>query len=255
LPAHVLRAVAAGPLAPPLLPPVSAAPSLLDPGYWPIETGYTIAPDGAARVFVLTEMPGVTPAMWAWWFAWHGSDSARYRLWHPGAHVAARWQDGQGETGAYVGRVCLVDEYIGARLARIAIGFVPPARLGISPPARLDIVRPATGLAPPPQGDDAAVFICAQGGAPGGGVRLGWLVHHIRAVPGGAEMRSRFWLGGENIASPFGRLGRAVAGRAARIGRENAADLLVHCAQEMNHLAAFLPELYAAFGPPAAVQA
>jgi hypothetical protein len=25
-------------------------------------------------------------------------------------------------------------------------------------------------------------------------------------------------------------------------------DLLVHCAQEMNHLAGFLPELYEAFG-------
>jgi hypothetical protein len=28
-----------------------------------------------------------------------------------------------------------------------------------------------------------------------------------------------------------------------------AAELLVHCAQEMNHLAAILPGLYAAFGP------
>jgi hypothetical protein len=28
----------------------------------------------------------------------------------------------------------------------------------------------------------------------------------------------------------------------------SARNLFVHCAQEMNHLAGFLPELYAAFG-------
>jgi len=28
----------------------------------------------------------------------------------------------------------------------------------------------------------------------------------------------------------------------------NACNLMVHCAQEMNHLAGFLPELYEAFG-------
>jgi len=32
-----------------------------------------------------------------------------------------------------------------------------------------------------------------------------------------------------------------------------ARDLLVHCAQEMNHLAAILPDIYAAFGPEASL--
>ncbi|HOT80465.1 MAG TPA: hypothetical protein PKY13_10785, partial [Microthrixaceae bacterium] len=69
----------------------------------------------------------------------------------------------------------------------------------------------------------------------------------------GAEMRSRFWMGGSHIALRGDRPGAALADRAARpvIARllgasaQSAADLLIHCAQEMSHLAAFLPELHA----------
>ncbi len=44
---------------------------------------------------------------------------------------------------------------------------------------------------------------------------------------------------------------RAVRPIAARIlgnPETNGRNLLVHCAQEMNHLAGFLPELYEVFG-------
>jgi hypothetical protein len=43
-------------------------------------------------------------------------------------------------------------------------------------------------------------------------------------------------------------LGR-VAAKFAPLTGNMAMELLVHCAQEMNHLAAILPELYASFGP------
>jgi hypothetical protein len=47
-------------------------------------------------------------------------------------------------------------------------------------------------------------------------------------------------------------LGRA-ASRLAPLPPAQAADLLVHCAQEMSHLATILPDLHAAFstGPSA----
>ena len=61
-------------------------------------------------------------------------------------------------------------------------------------------------------------------------------------------MRSRFWMGGPWITV------RGVAGTADRLIRPIAArqlpdprDLMVHCAQEMNHLAGFLPELHRRF--------
>jgi hypothetical protein len=47
-------------------------------------------------------------------------------------------------------------------------------------------------------------------------------------------------------------LGKLLGGVAAHLNplmANQGADLLVHCAQEMNHLAAFLPALYEKFGP------
>jgi hypothetical protein len=41
---------------------------------------------------------------------------------------------------------------------------------------------------------------------------------------------------------------RPVASRILGNPEANARNLLVHCAQEMNHLADFLPELHQAFG-------
>lgn len=62
------------------------AASIVDEGYQQTENGYGILGDGSMQVSVRTDMPGVTPAMWAWWFGWHGSDTRRYKLWHPRAH-------------------------------------------------------------------------------------------------------------------------------------------------------------------------
>ena len=102
----------------------------------PTENGFGLGPDGSIRVAVRTRMPGVSPAMWDWWFGWHGSDSRRYKLWHPRAHLYAEWADGpDGDRRGrerYVGRTSFVDEYIGSTLARAAIRFVPPAELGFA---------------------------------------------------------------------------------------------------------------------------
>lgn len=65
----VREALLTGAVAHELMAPVSAAAALLRPGHGPVETGYSLAPGGEARVAVLTPMPGVTPAMWDWWFA------------------------------------------------------------------------------------------------------------------------------------------------------------------------------------------
>lgn len=239
LPEHVREALATGGLAPALLAPVEAAPELQRAGYWPVETGLTVAPDGAARVFVLTQMPGVTPAMWDWWFAWHGSEAQRYKLWHPRAHVHVGWADGAGDLGHYIGRTSRVIEYVGAERLALTIRFVAPSTLGLD-----EAQLKANG----------EVAICARGGLAGTPMETGWLVHHIRPVAGGAEMRSRFWLAGANVRPRGmpGALGALVGRTLSRmqpVKAAQAADLLVHCAQEMNHLAAVLPDLFKTFGP------
>jgi hypothetical protein len=95
-------------------------------------------------------------------------------------------------------------------------------------------------------GDGSA--ICARLGSADVPVEVGWLVHHVRSTLDGAEMRSRYWMGGRHVAVRHGNrltdgVIRPVAGRQL----PNPRDLLVHCAQEMNYLAGFLPQLYDRF--------
>jgi DAPG hydrolase PhiG domain len=239
LPRHVAKALEHGPQAGPTLLAFDDAPTLANQGYQQTENGYGLLDDGSVHVSVRTDMPGVTPAMWEWWFAWHGSDSRRYKLWHPRAHVSAAWQDrerpGRHDSARYVGRTSLISEYIGSSMLRAAIQFVMPATLGL------------------PAADDATVPICARLGSRDVPLDTGWFVHHIRATGSGSEMRSRFWLGGPYISVRSGpglanRVVRSVASRILGATTGKARDLMVHCAQEMNHLAGFLPALYEQFG-------
>jgi hypothetical protein len=176
--------------------------------------------------------------MWDWWFGWHGCEAQRYKLWHPKAHVEARWADG-GSQEAYIGRTSMITEYLGSGLRQAAISFVRPSAMGF------DESRLAA------QGE---VVICARIGIPRTPLKGGWLLHQLRPVDGGSEMRSRMWLGGENAA--MGDSANAISRGLMWVLRPitklllpNPAELLVHNAQEMAHLAGFLPELYAAFGP------
>lgn len=242
LPASVQEALLTGALAQELLPPLAAAGDLSAPGYLPVETGYTLTPEGAAHIAVLTPMPGVTPAMWDWWFAWHGSETERYKLWHPRAHLHVAWADGRDDLAHYVGRVSRVVEYVGGQPYRAAIRFVRPRELGLDE----DRLRA--------QGETA---ICARIGLviKGLPVETGWLLHHIRPVPGGAEMRSRFWLGGPyvrlfGIGGALGRWLAWLANRLQPVQPHQVTALMVHDAQEMQHLAAILPQLHARFSAP-----
>lgn len=235
---HVKEALLVGGQAHELFPLVDRANELQASGYWPVETGYGLGPDGSVQVFVLTQMPGVTPAMWDWWFAWHGSEAQRYKLWHPRAHVHVAWADGRSDLSHYIGRTSKVVEYVGHELLNLTIRFVSPASMGMDE-HRLK-----------QQGE---VAICARGGIAGTPMETGWLVHHLRPVEGGCEMRSRFWLGGRNVCArgmdnAFGKsLGR-LAAHFNPLSAAQGSELLVHCAHEMAHLASVLPEIHQQFG-------
>ncbi|WP_232067741.1 DAPG hydrolase family protein [Mycolicibacterium tokaiense] len=226
LPRHVVTALEHGPQADQTLLEFDAAATLLEQGYHQTENGYGELRGGGFHVAVRTDLPGVTPAMWDWWFGWHGSDSRRYKLWHPRAHVSARWADDDG--AGWLGRTSLIEEYLGSAYTKAAIRFVEPAVLGLGP------------------SDDLAV--CARLGSSELPVDIGWFVHHVRVTADGAEMRSRFWMGGPYIGVRQGNrlVNSAIRPIAAR-QLPHPRDLLVHCAQEMNHLAGFLPELFHRF--------
>lgn len=89
--------------------------------------GVRRASDGKALILCTTDLPGVTPAMMDWWLGWHLPESARYRLWHPTAHLKSRVREDRShltdDRARYVGNTSYVDEYIGKTLERLAIEF------------------------------------------------------------------------------------------------------------------------------------
>lgn len=198
------------------------------------------AEDGQVLVSCTTDMPGVTPAMVDWWFGWHLPETARYRLWHPKAHVRCRVKEDRsalsGDRARYIGNVSLVDEYIGPSLKKLAIAFHPPADFGFPD-------------------DEAArsTTICAATSDRVLKGHGGYLVHHVVKTAEGAQMRSGFWLG--RISHQLG-LVNVLAGpwlntprmRRVLVPDTMVLDLLMHCGEEMNHLARFLPGLHAVHG-------
>lgn len=229
-------ALAQGPVAEDLLPPAPEAAAIFFSGAGPIENGFALPDDGSLRVACRTDMPGVTPEMIDWWFGWHSDSPERYKLWHPRAHVHAEWRTAPtpGSTGRarYVGATSLVDEFIGSDFIRGAISFVPPSEFQLEDPALQS---------------GAMTAICARTAPVGLPVTAGALIHQVRRTERGSEMRSRFWLGGGNMTGlgPLGALAAPIARRALRATEADGRALFVHCAEEMAHLAAFLPALHA----------
>ena len=238
LPDAVREAIGLGPQAVPLGLRLDEAAALAGPGYHELENGYSLHDDGSMHVAVLTPMPGVAPAMWDWWFWWHATETERYKLWYPRAHVYAEWSPGTASQDGpyrdrYVGGTSFVDEYVGSMLGELAIRFVPPAQLGF------DTGKP---------GPDEATVICGTVGFSGIPLDWGHLLHYVRRVDGGSEMRSRFWMGGGHVTA---RGGADLAGDLAaaadavrHLGEAQARAMVVHCSQEMNHPAAFLPGIH-----------
>ena len=237
LPKHVRNAVIHGPEAAELGFAIEDVDQLVDPGYLPLENGTTVLPSGEIFVAVRTEMPDATGAMFEWWMGWHTQEHQRYKLWHPRAHLANGTREGHADDPNLSDQqkyrtTHFVTEYIGAQLQQITITFADPATL---------FSRTAEFAA-----HGTTAMVCGTVGLRGTPLNIGRLIHQIREVPGGSEMRSRFWLAPHLRETQPGRgLNRvlSVAAQAILTG-DLARDMLVHCGMEMNHLARFLPELY-----------
>jgi len=222
---------------------LSEAGRLLEPGHLAMETGWARLEDGQLYVAAHTPMPGVTGEMIDWWFAWHDTDKA-YQLWHPRDHVSASWKHPVDRTRPlreqYVGNTSEIVEYIGSSLEHLNVRFRRPDDY-------FDTTRfEQSGI---------ATAVCARGGQRLENIWSAHLIHLVRRTDQGVEMRSRFWLGDVDASGkgPVGALLTPLMNRPSmrrrnvpdHVGR----DLMLHCAEEMHHLAQFLPELYARFGP------
>lgn len=193
------------------------------------EDGFTVLEDGTGYVAVNTQFPGTSIEMLDWWFDWVGYDPVRYKIWYPGAHSQALYEDiphVEGtpySIGDYVeenpeGKTKHTIEAIvaGEELSDLYITFVDPAQFGID--------ESLLG--------DNQYALCAE--VVVGSLDAVKMVHFVRETEDGVEMRSRFWMGqGQNWLV-----------KKASISDQALEDMFFHCAQEYNQLASFLPEVY-----------
>jgi len=214
---------------------------LNQPGYLPLENGTTELSTGEVFVAVQTIMPGVTGAMFEWWMGWHTMEAQRYKLWHPRAHMANGTEAMQGDNPELSDREKYltshyVTEYIGSSCEDIIISFVPPETF----------FDQQEGL----YQHGVTALVCGSVALQRAPINIAHIVHQIRDIEGGSEMRSRFWLAKPEFKGPYGRglINKIINSKFLKkrlmpddIGR----DMLVHCGMEMNHLASFLPALYA----------
>jgi hypothetical protein len=245
LPSEVADALRAGEKATHLGLELRDARKLLEPGYLLLENGFTVLDTGQTYVAVRTDMPGCTGAMFEWWMGWHTMEDERYKLWHPRDHVANGTREMRGDDPSLSDRekyttTHYVTEYVGGRRYDVRITFIDPSGLFGE---ELDLAAGGTTA--------LVVGRVALQRVP---IQLGWLVHQIRVCDGRTEMRSRLWLGvPELLGSREGDVRNKLLGsamvRGLLVPRNLGRDMIVHCAQEMNHLAGFLPQLFALYHP------
>ena len=203
---------------------------LFDPGYLPMEKGYCQLQDGTAVLANLTPMPGVTPEMFDWWFAWHGVAPLRYKIWDHDDHYYCQTQNLDKALNSslsmkerYWDTIHDIEEDCGMGPEKIQIHFRNPVDIGFDPQklAEFDGTIVCSG-------DEYAPTI---------------MVHFIRPVDGGCELRTRFWMGSGVVnGKPVKLIPDGV-----QFPLQPVKALLMHNIKEFTNLAAILPEVYAEF--------
>jgi phloretin hydrolase len=223
--------------------PLSRLNDLLNPGYLDCEAGWCQLPDGTGFIANLLPMPGVTVEMMDWWFAWFALEDLRYKLWYPPGHFAISMSDKDRANALNeslpMSKRRLRTEYVientnGPCDEKIGINFVEPEMFGF------DMSRfhaPNVGMAacanganklldPPPGIPKFKMPAC--------------LVHFVREVPGGVELRTRFWMGWHVMnKKPY-----KLMPDGASLPEIAIKGLATHNVCEFSNLASFLPQLY-----------
>ncbi len=174
-----------------------------------------------------------------WWFAWHGLEDLRYKLWWPRDHFAISVSDEQRKlildpdrpiTLKFQGITHHVVEDIGGGVDDLFISFMTPEDFGFDV-SRFKAPAVATLVA-------ANVVIPPKGAAdPGAKVSM---CHFIREIAGGIEFRTRFWMGYQIVdKKPVLMLPPGAA-----IPEAVPAGLFKHCIEEYANLHAILPRIY-----------
>lgn len=215
---------------------------LIEPGYLGGENGWAKFDDGSAYVAVKTFFPGATAEMIDWWFEWAQREEAiRYKIWYPGAH----YDMSQASTPnaptyknpkPFWGKSRFPVEDVGVGVSQLRLDFVSPSELGFD------------------KLPEYSTMLAVRVGLPNGLLKTTDMIHYVRPVEGGVEMRSRFWIARE-FEAMAGGLGLAAfladnpLVKSVVVPENLPQELALHCANEYAQLASFLPEVFALYGP------
>ena len=234
IPAEKLAILQAGPMNPKDALAIERRNDLFLPGYLPCEIGYCIMPDGTGFIANRTDMPGVTPEMFEWWFAWHALEDLRYRIWDPEDHFYARQQNREKVLDSSVpmrertwGTVHEVLEDIGGGTEKLILDFQYPRALGY------DEEKVGTSA--------CASMMCAFVYSPQPGGMVAIMTHMVREIKGGVELRSRFWIGWGLADGEV----RKLLPEGVQAPLDAVKGLFAHNLKEYGQLATILPKVYA----------
>ena len=233
-----MRAIFGGPAEPDQIISIQNRNDILLPERPEVKNGYTRKPDGSGAVVTTVEMPGVTPEMIIWWFAWHGLKDLRYRIWCPEKHyailvyeldLARRLDDSIPLKERPWGTTDVVTEDVGAGPKTMHLSFLSPEAYGYDP----ELVKNADAL------------ISAVVSDPDTGMRLITFSHCVRRIPGGIEYCSHYWQG-----YSIDDEGQAYAASVPEGGfpMEVMLGNAMHSLEEYANLAEILPGLYEKYG-------
>lgn len=199
---------------------------LFDPGYLPCELGYGNLPEGCATLANITDMPGVTPEMFDFWFAWHGLESMRYKIWNRDQHYYCQTMNPERALDKslslkerYWDTTHDIEEDCNMGKQHIRIHFCNPLELGFDP----EKLKAFDGT-----------IVCSGGGN---------MVHFVRPTKNGCELRTRFWFG---YKLENGKYSKAFP-EGMVFPLQPVKALLTHNMKEFANLASILPEVYAEF--------
>ncbi|MCF0229644.1 MAG: phloretin hydrolase [Parasporobacterium sp.] len=206
---------------------ISDINKLFDDGYLPNEFGMYGCPDGGTMLANLTDMPGVDPVMFDWWFAWHGLDTMRYMIWDKDDHFYCQTQNVEQALDEslslkerYWNTTHEIKEglFDGDEPRPVMLTFVPPEVVGFDPEKLKDF---------------KGTIICTPGPA--------IMIHFLRPTANGSELRTRFFMGYQ--ATENGVIQIPDFPAIPEFGRM----MLMHNVKEFTHLAKILPEVYNEF--------
>jgi len=234
---NVLKALNAGQLSEEAVLSWDNRHKLAEEGYLPGENGWMRLKDGSAYIAVKTFFPGATIEMIDWWFEWaQREEDIRYKIWYPGAHYAMSQATTPNAPDyqypkAYWGKSRFPVEDVGVGVARLRLDFVAPSEFGFE------------------ELPEGSTMLAVRVGLPNGLLKTTDMIHYVRSVEGGVEMRSRFWIA-RKFEAMAGGLGVAAAladnslVKQILVPENLPQELALHCANEYSQLASFLPEVY-----------